>query len=196
MALPILLFDAARLSPAMGYVFDPRWVNPDESLASMLWKFVRLNAIAGHVVVSHAAKRTIDPYEGVAFSHDEIHLDRLRSTLQLPAATLSIALGPRAGLRRMSLYLRWCRSCLLQGYHSTVHQFECIRHCPIHRTPIETLCPACERPTWYRLHAQLLDAPYRCGECGVRFAAYVHRKKRPWRYFAPIRHTRVTRLRF
>ena len=59
MALPILLFDAERLSPALGYVFDPHWVNPDESMASILWKFARFNAIAGHVVVRHAAKQIV-----------------------------------------------------------------------------------------------------------------------------------------
>ena len=196
MTLPILVFDAARLSPALGYVFDPHCVNPDESMASILWKFARLNTIAGHVVVSHAAKQIVDPYEGVAFNHDEIHLDRLMTTLQLPRSTLYISLGPRSVARRMSPYLRWCRSCLLQGYHSIVHQFECVRHCPIHRKPIEMLCPACQQPSTYRLHAQLLDAPYRCGNCGVRFAAYVRRQTLPWRYFAPIRHMRVTRLTF
>ena len=196
MALPILLFDAERLSPALGYVVDPHWVNPDESMASILWKFARLNAIAGHVVVSHAAKQIVDPYEGVAFHHDEIHVDRLMTTLQLPPNLLRIALGPRSGVRRMCPYLRWCHSCLLQGYHSVVHQFNCVRHCPIHRKHLEMLCPACQQPSLYRLHAQLLDAPYRCSSCGVRLTAYVRRQKLPWRFFAPIRHMRVTRLTF
>ena len=196
MALPLLVFDAERLSPALGYVFDPHWVNPDESMASILWKFAHVNAIAGHVVVSHAAKQIVDPYEGVAFHHDDIHLERLRMTLHLPTSALRVALGPRSATRRMSPYLRWCHSCLLQGYHSVVHQFDSVRRCPIHRKPIAMLCPACQQPARYRLHAQLLDAPYRCGSCGERYTAYVRRQKLPWRYFAPMHHTRVTRLAF
>ena len=45
MTLPILVFDAARLSPALGYVFDPHWVNPDESMAGSvaLSKFRQIN---------------------------------------------------------------------------------------------------------------------------------------------------------
>jgi hypothetical protein len=79
-SLPILLYDEQRLTPAWGYVFNRAWVNLDESIVSILWKFARLNAIAGHVVVSHAARKTIDPYEGVAFTPADIHLERLGLT--------------------------------------------------------------------------------------------------------------------
>lgn len=64
MALPIMLYDEQRLTPAWGYVFNRAWVNLDESIVSILWKFARLNAIAGPVVVSLAARKTIDSYEG------------------------------------------------------------------------------------------------------------------------------------
>ena len=37
--LPILTFDKAALRPSLGYVFDARWLDPYESLVSMLWKF-------------------------------------------------------------------------------------------------------------------------------------------------------------
>lgn len=39
--LPILVFDERRLTPSFGYVFHRKWVDPEESIVSILWKFVR-----------------------------------------------------------------------------------------------------------------------------------------------------------
>ena len=36
--LPILVFDERRLTPSFGYVFHRKWVDPDESIVSILWK--------------------------------------------------------------------------------------------------------------------------------------------------------------
>ena len=55
MALPILTFDERVLSPRFGYVFHRRWLQPYESIVGLLWKFARLNRLAGHTVVMHLA---------------------------------------------------------------------------------------------------------------------------------------------
>lgn len=34
--LPIMLFDEHQLAPSFDYLFNPKWVNPHESLVSML----------------------------------------------------------------------------------------------------------------------------------------------------------------
>ena len=62
LAFPILTFDTTKLTPAWGYVFDPRWLDPYESVVSMLWKFVWMNRLAGHAVVEHVAKHNVDAY--------------------------------------------------------------------------------------------------------------------------------------
>jgi hypothetical protein len=43
--LPILTFEEATLGPSLGYVFDARWLDPYESLVSMLWKFAWVNGL-------------------------------------------------------------------------------------------------------------------------------------------------------
>jgi len=42
----------------------------------------------------------------------------------------------------------------------------------------------------------LLDAPYRCSQCGARFAAQLHWQNLPARHFARIRRVRIARLAF
>jgi hypothetical protein len=46
-ALPIMTFEDVPLGPSFGYLFDPRWLGPYESIVSMLWKFGHMNGLAG-----------------------------------------------------------------------------------------------------------------------------------------------------
>jgi len=72
MNFPILTFDEAKLAPSWGYVFDARWLDPCESMVSMLWKLVWINRLAGHSVVTHVARRSVDPYVGIGTTLLEI----------------------------------------------------------------------------------------------------------------------------
>lgn len=45
--LPILTLDEQKLTPSMGYVFNKRWLDPCESLVSILWKFEKVNPLRG-----------------------------------------------------------------------------------------------------------------------------------------------------
>ena len=54
-SLPILLYDERQLTPALGYVFESAWVNPEESILSILWKFAYMNSISGQALVSQAS---------------------------------------------------------------------------------------------------------------------------------------------
>ena len=47
---PILMLDEQRLTPSLGYVFNERWLDPCESLVSILWKFEKVNALPCNVV--------------------------------------------------------------------------------------------------------------------------------------------------
>ena len=82
-AFPILTFDEWTLAPSLGYVFNPACLGPHESLVSMLWKFAWANRLPGHIVVSHAAKSTIDPYDGITASLEDINAKRVASTLHI-----------------------------------------------------------------------------------------------------------------
>ncbi|CAJ3886589.1 Uncharacterised protein [Burkholderia pseudomallei] len=55
--LPILTLDEQKLSPSMGYVFNKRWLDPCESLVSILWKFEKVRASVSETRAENA--RTI-----------------------------------------------------------------------------------------------------------------------------------------
>jgi hypothetical protein len=165
---PILALDERRLSPALGYVFDTRWLDPHESILSILWKFAKANAIPGHIVASQL-RANIDPYEGVEASRTGLDLRRLRQVLAVPLKTLRSSFAPASLSRMTSGCLRYCPICMSRGYHCVVHQFHSLQCCPIHKTPLELECRFCGHEASYRLSALILDAPYRCPQCRGRY---------------------------
>jgi hypothetical protein len=61
---PILTLEEGSLTPALGYLFDRKWLYPYESLISILWKFEKANALSGNVV-ARLLGPDVDPYEGL-----------------------------------------------------------------------------------------------------------------------------------
>ena len=161
---PILTLDEGRLTPALGYLFNKKWIEPYESLVSILWKFERANALPGHVV-ARLLGADIDPYEGVVPQLGLIDLRRLHNTLAIPIATLRLALVQPTQRRRYSSVFRHCHSCMLNGYHSVLHQVESVATCPAHRKPLENSCRRCGHEAPYLLNIRLLESPYRCAHC-------------------------------
>jgi hypothetical protein len=76
----ILSLDEASLAPALGYVFNPKWIRPHESIVSILWKFVLANRLPGHLVARQASA-DVDPYEGVLPSPAFVDIRRLSHML-------------------------------------------------------------------------------------------------------------------
>lgn len=162
---PILTLDESRLTPAMGYVFKRKWIAPHESLVSILWKFERANGISGHVV-ARLLGADIDPYEGVVPQLGLVDVVRLRDNLAVPLKTLREALVQPNHRRRYSNVFRYCHACLLEGgYHSVLHQMECVIACPAHRRPLQDDCRRCGYVAPFRLNIRLLESPYRCANC-------------------------------
>ena len=170
--LPILTFENATLGPSLGYVFDTRWLDPYESLVSMLWKFAWVNGLAGHLVVAHVAKRSIDPYEGIAATADDVDVRRVARTLGVASETV------RAACRRGCPVLQFCTRCMSRGYHGMVHQLGPEARCPAHGCAMESTCRGCGASSAWHLDARLLDAPFRCAYCRRRYGAanFIHRK--------------------
>lgn len=122
---PILTLDGAKLTPALGYLFNKGWVEPCESLISILWKLEKANGLSG-IVVARLMGPGIDPYEGTVPQRGLVDLDRLHGSLGLPKCILRAALLAPGGRRRYSQVLRYCRPCIAHGYHSVVHQIESV----------------------------------------------------------------------
>ena len=169
-SLPILTFDGADVAASFGYVFDASWVAPFESIVSMLWKFGRMNGLAGSRVVGQLSATPLDPYEGVPASAAGVDVRRVARLLGLTQKAVRSGLGSRTGRRAMNLRLRHCARCMRGGYHSVVHQFLDAMQCPIHGDWLEEGCRGCGHASDYWLDAQLLDAPFRCARCRRPYA--------------------------
>jgi TniQ len=168
--LPILVFDERRLTPSFGYVFKPQWLDPHESIVSILWKFAMMNGLSGNVVATQVAKTTIDPYDGIEPKRDAVDIRRLRAVLGLRLKQLRASLIPRSLERISSRYFRYCPKCLRRGYHGVLHQLEPLQLCPMHGCWLHTDCRHCHQPSPYRLNARLLDTPFRCSNCRLFYA--------------------------
>lgn len=172
--LPILTFDERKLSPAYGYVFDSKWLDPYESIVSILWKFGRMNALPGHVLATQAAKERVDPYEGVEVTRAAVDMRRLRDATGLPLKLIRGALVPDSLRRVASPYFRYCPRCMVRGYHAAVHQLEILQLCPLHGHWLGVECRLCGYAAPYRLQARLLDTPFRCANCRCSYASSNH----------------------
>ena len=189
MALPILIVDQQALNPRLGYVFHRRWLQPYESVVSMLWKFARMNLLSGFALVKQVSPDNVDPYDGVA-SRD---VDVRAMARMLDVTQRSV----RIGMKDLSLdrhrYLRCCPSCMVLGYHSVVHQREHLNRCPIHGVQLLVACRHCGQPSAYWLDAQLLDAPFRCRHCRHYYTASLYPPSLPWKALSSEGRIAVTR---
>jgi hypothetical protein len=179
---PILAFEESKLSPNLGYLFRRQWLDPCESVVSILWKFARMNRLPGHMVVSHVARQKVDPYEGFAATAAELDVRMTATSLGLPHKAIRLAMV-RPELRRgWCSHLRFCPRCMSRGYHSVVHQFESVPYCPVHGCRMENVCRSCGAIGEYLIKASVLDAPFKCPNCrsnyGYMSASFVHRI--PW----------------
>lgn len=170
LSFPILTLEERSLTPALGYVFNKKWLEPYESIVSILWKFKTANALPGYALARLLGPR-VDPYEGVAPQLEAIELERLRSTLDLPVKALRAALLPALQHRPCSESFRHCRRCIACGYHSALYQIERVIVCPAHSLPLEGACRRCGYEAPYLLNVRLLETPYRCAECGARYGS-------------------------
>ena len=167
MVLPILTFDEHALSPRFGYVFEPAWLEPHESILGMLWKFMRANRPAAAAVVSQIGARPTDGYAGLKPSPP--HVDAL-AVATLLGARPAVIRSAMSG-QQQDADLVWCPSCLGVGYHSIVHQRCGQQRCPIHGGLLRRHCPNCGHTSAYWLDAQLLDAAFRCRHCRALLCA-------------------------
>lgn len=169
-AFPILTFNEGDLAPTLGYVFDPGCLDPYESLVCLLWKFAWINRLPGHLVVNHAAKRLVDPYDGIPATLVEINVPRIASSLHVSHRTLRMAIRRADSCRCWCPNLQFCPRCMARGYHSVVHQFGHQQRCPVHGCLLETTCRSCGAASAYRIDAKVIGSPFRCPQCGSHYS--------------------------
>ncbi|WP_438397103.1 hypothetical protein [Caballeronia sp. DA-9] len=177
---PILSLDERKLTPALGYAFSTKWLDPCESLVSILWKFGQANGLPGYIVARQLSADA-DPYEGVAPLAESIDIRRVCDTLLMSPKALRASLFIGAPRRRYCTIFRYCRKCVMRGYHSVLHQLETEVVCPAHQRPLETACRRCGFEAQCVLSARFLETPFRCSYCraGYSYNVFSILKRRP-----------------
>lgn len=191
MSLPILTFEEGALSPSLGYVFNAKWVEPYESILGILWKFARVNALPGHLLVPQLTPHVVDPYTGLTPNTGEVPVRRVAKQLGILQKTVRASLAPQRAILAQSPVLRYCRRCLNRGYHGIIHHRLGADQCPIHGDWLEEVCRNCDKRMDYRLNAFLLDAPFRCGHCRQPIGQWHYNSHRPLKKVDRIAVTRA-----
>ena len=152
------------------------WFNPSESLWSALRKFSFFNeATMKHLQTVFGAGIVRSYMWG---SHKRLDLreyggldpPRLAAVLGVDKNVLdaSTAIPFLAEDERLTLWsdqLRFCHSCLDEGFHSSLHQIILITHCPLHGEPLTDRCRHCGNTVGYSLKTVAFASSDGCPNC-------------------------------
>jgi hypothetical protein len=148
----------SKNSPALAsqpLCWQPDSIAPYESYWSIFRKLARLNATtAGGVVELLKCGGVISSTQRPNLKLDLLRCDPIDPKLlagflqlqsvQIQQASALTYLKVEEVAALSSKHLRYCRTCLRAGYHSTLHQFLFLRRCPAHAAEILTeTCATC-----------------------------------------------------
>lgn len=68
--------------------------------------------------------------------------------------------------------LTYCIQCLNRGYHSLLHQFSMIHHCPFHLSELEEVCVHCNEKMLYMITPHNIGAGFLCS-CGESLISHI-----------------------
>lgn len=92
---------------------------------------------------------------------------------EVSEATLTPVLGEWAERLASDQALRYCPSCLAQGFQSALCQIDALTHCPVHGDALRTTCSHCDAPmpryAWDQALHEALPPPMHCIRCGRPF---------------------------
>ena len=171
--LPILLLDRHQLQPQLGYWFDRQWIDPYESLVTILWKFGRANRVAGHVLARMVCGCDVDPYDGVVPLRETVDWRWMHREHRIGRQVLRESLIGKPRAYALRTHLSYCRPCLRRGYHATMFQLAGVMRCPIHACALVDACHYCGVQIPLRLNALLLDNPFVCPSCRGKLAGAI-----------------------
>lgn len=156
------------------YTWIPKLIAPRESQWSLLCKFATWNALSvrklHHLVglrkaiyqpINLAVSQYIDPDRFMSLTG---------STLKQITSSLSTNYVPEGwGKSLICMSLRYCPTCLRQGYHSAIYQIGLVLNCPIHGVPLIDRCDKCGKTIVATQPRSNIDNPYLCNCCSNIF---------------------------
>lgn len=134
----------------------PEWVQPYESLWSLLAKFAYLNAANISDVKDCFVGEFVRAELPGRYWHSSLNgfsiLDRrklctlmeMEETTLIQATSLAYLAHNEVAVLA-SEQLRYCTLCLATGFHSPLHQMLFLSECPVHKLPLITECSHCGR---------------------------------------------------
>jgi hypothetical protein len=108
---------------------------------------------------------------------DRFDQDRLSKLLEVSPAAVAAGFcyrEPAVGCAGASAQLRYCRECLLQGFHAAWFQWRFISRCPLHKRALGLGCPGCARPIKYAIQREMAEHPLACAYCTRRWVPALH----------------------
>ncbi len=171
------------LEDTKNYCWRKNLVSPYESLWSILHKFASLNAANASSVRSIFGKDSdhIDTANHWKWNErDDLRyfggLDPLKvaqiTNLEdqvIKESVIQTFIKQNERQSHSCTVLRFCKSCLQAGFHSSLFQLLFLKNCPFHKEEFLTRCPNCGEEISYRLNNNALKKPYGCAKCSKVF---------------------------
>ena len=168
--LPALLLRGKPAAQST-YTRRPLWSQPLESLWCILAKWQFVNCLPYSTLARCVSSRSrAQTYQGVDLRVlNGFDLDALNHHSGVPRSSLAggacSATADSPGLALASIKLRFCPSCMHEGYHATLFQFTPIARCPIHDDRLLEACPSCGGQIPYRMDTAFAANPLACPHC-------------------------------
>jgi hypothetical protein len=157
--------------------WNPSWIGPHEGGLTLAMKFAWANALDGRAASrAISGKSLLQNYSpklhGRSFLiPDWAHVAIMGRQPTIGALIAKRNLGRYAGRLAQLIgadhTFRYCSVCIKFGYQSLLFQLDAMKLCPMHRTPLLTVCTHCSAITpRFALTAEGLDVPFCCPACG------------------------------
>lgn len=172
-----------ELRDSIAFCWRPVWFNRFESLWSLLRKFAYFNAATARNLQDHLSAGAPVRYAWASAKRLDLRCyggfdaTRVAALLRIDQELLDestilpfLAADEREALA--SRYLRFCCSCLNEGYHSSIHQILLITECPWHRERLREYCRRCGGAIDYVLRTTAVDCGAGCNQCLQRAIRY------------------------
>jgi hypothetical protein len=165
-----------ELSDSIAFCWRPVWFNRFESLWSLLRKFAYFNAATTKNLQDHLSAGAPVRYVWASAKRLDLRCyggfdaTRIAALLRIDRELLdeSTILPFLAADERevfASNRLRFCASCLDEGFHSSIHQILLITECPQHGEKLQEHCKQCGGAIDYVSCTAAIDCALGCNQC-------------------------------
>ncbi|MFS0672583.1 hypothetical protein [Ornithinibacillus sp. 179-J 7C1 HS] len=175
-----------RNSKQSSYTWNPSWIGLFESPWSILKKFQEVNSLNTRELNEVLAIEGFKTDKRVSLyglgqldrnlTKQALQFDLIQENKLLLHKLLSPLYNFKGDIEQRFLrqHLTFCPACLVNKYHSLLHQFLFIHKCPFHSIELLNDCPQCNQRIPFELDDTYYKSPFVC-KCGFEFAKFDRR---------------------